>query len=44
MNLGMAFQLTNILRDLGNDAECGRVSAEITRFWLPGRRSSALPV
>lgn len=25
VNLGMAFQLTNILRDLGNDAECGRV-------------------
>lgn len=25
VNLGMAFQLTNILRDLGNDAECGRI-------------------
>jgi phytoene synthase len=25
VNLGMAFQLTNILRDLGNDAETGRI-------------------
>ena len=34
VNLGMAFQLTNILRDLGNDAECGRV-------YLPFRRPCA---
>lgn len=35
VNLGMAFQLTNILRDLGNDAECGRVylpQEDFTRF------------
>ena len=31
----MAFQLTNILRDLGNDAECGRVylpQEDLARF------------
>ena len=35
VNLGMAFQLTNILRDLGNDAECGRVyvpQEDLARF------------
>lgn len=35
VNLGMAFQLTNILRDLGNDAECGRIylpQEDLVRF------------
>ncbi|GMV49891.1 presqualene diphosphate synthase HpnD [Nitrospirales bacterium NOB] len=35
VNLGMAFQLTNILRDLGGDAECGRVylpQEDLARF------------
>ncbi len=35
VNLGMAFQLTNILRDLGNDAKCGRVyvpQEDLARF------------
>ncbi|MBA5871630.1 MAG: presqualene diphosphate synthase HpnD [Nitrospira sp. CR2.1] len=35
VNLGMAFQLTNILRDLGNDAECGRIylpQEDLARF------------
>ncbi|MFO0730737.1 MAG: presqualene diphosphate synthase HpnD [Nitrospiraceae bacterium] len=38
VNLGMAFQLTNILRDVGGDAEAGRISLpqeDLARFKYP---------
>ncbi len=38
VNLGLAFQLTNILRDLGTDAERGRIylpQEDLTRFRYP---------
>ncbi len=38
VNLGMAFQLTNILRDLGTDAEAGRIylpQEDLQRFKYP---------
>ncbi len=38
VNLGMAFQLTNILRDLGSDAERGRIylpQEDLVRFGYP---------
>jgi phytoene synthase len=38
VNLGMAFQLTNILRDIGTDAESGRIylpQEELRRFKYP---------
>ena len=43
-DLGIAFQLTNIIRDVGEDARRGRIylpQDELARFGVPHRRSCA---